>query len=68
MVIPSKKKIGEFLGDIRIIIKKDTKKFTFEQLQTIVDDMCEYLGTDYGKITHWDNYLRKDVELLYQHK
>ena len=68
MVIPSKKKIGEYLGNIRIIIKKNTTKFTLEQLQTIVDDMCEYLGTDYGVITHWDNYLRKDVELLYQHE
>ena len=62
MVIPSKKKIGEYLGDIRII------KFTLEQLQTIVGDMCEYLGTDYGVLTHWDNYLRKDIESLYQYK
>lgn len=68
MVIPSKKKIGEYLGDIRIIIKKNTKKFTLEQLQTIIDDMCEYFGTDYGVLTHWDNYLRKDIRLLYQHK
>lgn len=68
MVIPSKRKIGEYLGNIRIIIKKNTTKFTLEQLQTIVDDMCEYLETDYGVITHWDNYLRKDIELLYQHK
>lgn len=40
MVIPSKRKIGEYLGNIRIIIKKNTTKFTLEQLQTIVDDMC----------------------------
>ena len=33
-------KIGEYLGNIRIIIKKNTTKFTLEQLQTIVDDMC----------------------------
>ena len=68
MVIPSKKKIGEYLGDIRVIIKKNTNKFTLEQLQTIVDDMCEYLGTDYGVLTHWDNYARKDIEILYQYK
>ena len=68
MVIPSKKKIGEYLGDIRIIIKKNTNKFTLEQLQTIVDDMCEYLGTDYGVITHCDNYIRKDIEIFYQYK
>ena len=68
MVIPSKRKIGEYLGNIRIIIRKNTTKFTLEQLQTIVDDMCEYLETDYGVITHWDNYLRKDIELLYLHK
>lgn len=68
MVIPSKKKIGEYLGDIRIIIRKNSKKFTLEQLQTIVDDMCEYLGTDYGRITIWDNYARKDVETLYKYE
>ena len=36
-------------------------------MQTIVDDMCEYLGTDYGCITHWDNHARKDIEILYRH-
>lgn len=66
-VIPSKRKKGEYLGNIRILIRKDTAKFTLEQMQTIVDDMCEYLGTDYGCITHWDNYARKDIEILYQH-
>lgn len=50
MVIPSKKKIGEYLGDIRITINQNTKQYSFEQMQMIVDDMCEYLGTDYGVI------------------
>lgn len=67
-VIPSKRKIGEYLGDIRIIIKKNTKKYTLAQLQTLVYDMCEYLGTDYGVINHWDNYNRVNVEVLYQYK
>ena len=29
MVIPSKKKLGEYLGDIRIIISQNTKKFSY---------------------------------------
>ena len=63
MVIPSKKKIGEYLGDIRIFINQNTKKFSFEQMQMIVDDMCEYLGTDYGVILNQENN-----EIIYQHK
>ena len=63
MVIPSKKKIGEYLGDIRIFIAQNTKKFSFEQMQMIVDDMCEYLGTDYGVILNQENN-----EIIYQHK
>ena len=59
---------GEFLGDIRFSIKKMNSHYSFEQMQTIVDDMCEYLETDYGLITHWDNFVRKDVEILYQYK
>ena len=63
MVIPSKKKIKEYLGDIRIFINQNTKKFSFEQMQMIVDDMCEYLGTDYGVILNQENN-----EIIYQHK
>ena len=32
-------------------------------MQMIVDDMCEYLGTDYGVIFYQEN-----KEILYQHK
>lgn len=63
MVIPSKKKIGEYLGDIRITINQNAKQYSFEQMQMIVDDMCEYLGTDYGVIFYQEN-----KEILYQHK
>ena len=63
IVIPSKKKIGEYLGNIRIIINQNTKQYSFEQMQMIVDDMCEYLGTDYGVIINQEN-----KEILYQHK
>ena len=63
MVIPSKQKIGEYLGDIRITINQNTKQYSFEQMQMIVDDMCEYLGTDYGVIFYQEN-----KEILYQHK
>ena len=63
MVIPSKKKIGEYLGDIRITINQNTKQYSFEQMQMIVDDMCEYLGTDYGVIVYQEN-----KEILYQHE
>lgn len=61
-VIQSKKKIGEYLGDIRIIISKDTRKYSFEQMQVMVDDLCEYLGTNYGVILNQEN-----DEILYRH-
>lgn len=62
-VIPSKRKLGEYLGSIRIIIKAKSSKYSFDQMKTIVDDMCEYLNTDYGVIS----YLRTN-EILYQYK
>ena len=33
MVIPSKQKIGEYLGDIRITINQNTKQYSFEQMR-----------------------------------
>lgn len=61
-VIPSKRKIGEYLGNIRISINQKSKIYTFEQMQMIVDDMCEYLETDYGVI--FDRWTK---EIFYQH-
>lgn len=61
-VIPSRKKIGEYLGNIQILISQNSKVYTFEQMQQIVDDMCKYLGTNYGLIL-----CQETNEILYQH-
>lgn len=64
IVPPSEKELREeYLGDIKIIISRNTKQFSFEQMKMIVDDMCEYLETDYGVILNQENN-----EVLYQHK
>ncbi len=54
-VIPSKKKIGEYLGDIKIYISKSVKCYTMRQLQTIINDFCSFLQTDYGEIIDQEN-------------
>lgn len=51
-VFPSKRKIGEYLGDIKIFFKISDKRYTLDQMKCIVDDLCEYMNTDYGTIYH----------------
>ena len=62
------KELGEFLGNIQFSVKMKNSNYSIEQMKTIVADLCKYLDTDYGTITIWDNYIRKDIEILYQYQ
>lgn len=62
-VFRPKKKNEEFLGNIRINIKKTDMRYSFEQMKTIVDDMCEFLKTEYGTI-----YVSGTKEMLYKYQ
>lgn len=61
-VIPSRRKIGKYLGDIKFHISKKTR-YTFEMFQRLIDDFCAYLQTDYGIIID-----QETNEVLYQYK
>lgn len=63
-VIPSKKKIGEFLGEVSLFFDKKTA-LSMEQLETIVDDFCMYMETSYGIIRDQEN---NNILYKYQQK
>lgn len=59
-VIPSKKELGKYLGSIKIYISKHTQ-YPFLLYQTLINDFCTYLNTDYGII-----YDQETGDILYQ--
>ena len=61
-VIPSRKKIGAYLGDIKIFLKISKYANSFDLMKRTINDMCEYLHTDYGAIYHLDT-----GEVFYQY-
>lgn len=53
----------EYLGCIQIYISKNTKFYSMNVLQEIIEDLCTYLQTDYGVIID-----QETNEVLYQYK
>lgn len=53
----------EYLGCIQIYISKNTKFYSMNVLQEIIEDLCTYLQTDSGVILD-----QATNEVLYQYK
>ena len=54
---------NDYLGNIQMCISKNSKFYSMDMLQQLLDDFCTYLQTDYGVIID-----QETNEVLYQYK